>query len=91
MHLEPDRVVARDHRLREPVAVARLDLLERVGEPGPVPGVPLEGDGEVAAVPLRLGPWRDWVPTRGNLFGGPSATPPRIGELPRPRRRDPGE
>ncbi|MFI5494627.1 hypothetical protein [Actinoplanes sp. NPDC051859] len=48
------------------------------------------GDGEATAVPPRLGPWRDWVPARGNLFGGPTA-PPRIGELPRPRRRDPGE
>jgi len=49
------------------------------------------GDGVAAAVPARLGPWRDWVPARGNLFGEP-ADAPRIEELPRPRRRhDPGE
>jgi D-serine deaminase-like pyridoxal phosphate-dependent protein len=49
------------------------------------------GDGEAAAVPARLGPWRDWVPPRGNLFGGASAAS-RMDGLPRPRhRRDPGE
>ncbi len=48
------------------------------------------GDGEAAAVPPRLGPWRDWVPPRGNLLGGLGE--PRVGEMPRPRRRhDPGE
>ncbi|GGQ39208.1 hypothetical protein [Couchioplanes azureus] len=59
------------------------------------------GDGAATTVPPRLGPWRHWVPSRGNLFGGPvarsprvlggPAAPPRIEELPRPRRRDPGE
>ncbi len=48
------------------------------------------GDGEAVAVPPRLGQWRDWVPPRGVLLGGPG-TPRRIGELPRPRRCDPGE
>lgn len=48
------------------------------------------GDGVAAAVPPRLGPWRDWVPARGNLFGE-TAGGPRIEELPRPRRQDPGE
>jgi hypothetical protein len=48
------------------------------------------GDGVAAAVPPRLGPWRDWVPPRGNLLGE-KAGAPRI-ELPRHRRRhDPGE
>ncbi|OJF14811.1 hypothetical protein, partial [Couchioplanes caeruleus] len=28
------------------------------------------GDGANVAVPPRLGPWRHWVPPRGNLFGG---------------------
>jgi hypothetical protein len=48
------------------------------------------GDGEAVAVPPRLGAWRDWVPPRGHLLGGPS-TSHRIGELPQPRRTDPGE
>ncbi|MFI7601052.1 hypothetical protein [Actinoplanes sp. NPDC049681] len=50
------------------------------------------GDGVAAAVPPRLGPWRDWVPPRGNLFGAPAGPATRIEEFPRPRRRrDPGE
>ncbi|MEV6596984.1 hypothetical protein AB0M36_08995 [Actinoplanes sp. NPDC051346] len=49
------------------------------------------GDGAAVQVPPRLGPWRDWVPPRGHLFAGPAAAPTRIEELPRPRRRDPGE
>ena len=48
------------------------------------------GDGEAAAVPPHLGPWREWVPPRGNLFGSLGTTH-RIGELPQPRRADPGE
>ena len=48
------------------------------------------GDGEAVAVPPRLGEWRDWVPPRGMLFGSVD-TSRRIGELPRPRRFDPGE
>jgi len=48
------------------------------------------GDGVAAAVPPRLGPWRDWVPPRGNLLGE-TAGAPRIEQLPRHRRRDPGE
>ena len=48
------------------------------------------GDGAAAAVPSRLGPWRDWVPPRGNLFGS-IGTVRRVGELPQPRRSDPGE
>jgi hypothetical protein len=51
------------------------------------------GDGALAAVPPRLGQWRDWVPPRGNLFGETAGVHrPRIEELPRNRRRcDPGE
>jgi hypothetical protein len=48
------------------------------------------GDGEAVAVPPRLGPYREWVPPRGHLFGAPG-TAHRIGELPQPRRADPGE
>jgi len=49
------------------------------------------GDGAEVAVPPRLGPWRDWVPPRGNLFGPPPGAS-RMDDLPRPhRRRDPGE
>ncbi len=49
------------------------------------------GDGVAAAVPPRLGPWRDWVPPRGNLFGETTGSP-GVQELPRRQRRyDPGE
>jgi hypothetical protein len=48
------------------------------------------GDGEEAAVPPRLGPWREWVPPRGNLFGRPGVEH-RIGEVHHRRRADPGE
>jgi hypothetical protein len=49
------------------------------------------GDGVAVAVPPRLGPWREWVPPRGQLFGETAATA-RVDELPRNRRRvDPGE
>jgi hypothetical protein len=48
------------------------------------------GDGAAAAIPVRLGPWREWVPARGHLFGDPGGTR-RVGELPQPRRCDPGE
>jgi hypothetical protein len=48
------------------------------------------GDGDAVAVPPRLGPWRDWVPPRGHLFGVPGASR-QADELPQPRRSDPGE
>ena len=48
------------------------------------------GDGESAAVAPSLGPWRDWVPPRGHLFGRSTPTR-RLGEVPQPRRFDPGE
>jgi hypothetical protein len=49
------------------------------------------GDGVAAAVPPRLGPWRDWVPPRGNLLSETTSAP-RVQELPRRQRRyDPGE
>lgn len=48
------------------------------------------GDGEMAAVPPRLGQWREWVPPRGQIFG-PAATARRADEVPQPRRSDPGE
>jgi len=49
------------------------------------------GDGVAVSVPPRLGPWRDWVPARGNLLSerGPRY---RTDEVPnQPRRGDPGE
>lgn len=48
------------------------------------------GDGETVAVPPRLGPWREWVPPRGQLFG-PATAVRRTDEVPQPRRSDPGE
>jgi hypothetical protein len=48
------------------------------------------GDGEVVAVPRRLGPWREWTPERGHLFGA-SAGVRRVNGVPQPRRSDPGE
>jgi hypothetical protein len=48
------------------------------------------GDGAAAAVASHLGPWRDWVPPRGNLFGT-LGTVRRVDELPQPRRSEPGE
>jgi hypothetical protein len=47
------------------------------------------GDGEAAAVPPRLGQWRDWVPPRGHVLGW-TGNERRIGEV-QPRRADPGE
>ncbi|MGA5303180.1 hypothetical protein ACPCHT_24845 [Nucisporomicrobium flavum] len=49
------------------------------------------GDGVAVAVPRHLGPWRDWTPTRGNLFEGFHETSARVDEFPRRRRCDPGE
>jgi hypothetical protein len=53
------------------------------------------GDGDSAAVPIRLGQWRDWAPSRGHLLGEPVAprvVAPRVQGLPQRRRRhDPGE
>jgi hypothetical protein len=48
------------------------------------------GDGDLAAVPPRLGQWREWVPPRGHLFGVPSNLHRRPDEV-RQRRADPGE
>ncbi|WP_433827113.1 hypothetical protein ACQP2E_34250 [Actinoplanes sp. CA-015351] len=46
-------------------------------------------DGDMVAVPPRLGPWRDWTPSRGHLLG---AVPARVNGVPQPRRcGDPGE
>jgi hypothetical protein len=49
------------------------------------------GDGEAAAVPSQLAPWREWVPSRGHLFGASGGGVRRANEVPQPRRRDPGE
>jgi hypothetical protein len=48
------------------------------------------GDGELVAVPRRLGEWRDWVPPRGRLFTVPAEARQADG-VPQPRRCDPGE
>ncbi|MFC7527724.1 hypothetical protein [Actinoplanes sp. GCM10030250] len=47
------------------------------------------GDGEMATVPSRLAPWRDWVPTRGHLFGASASHGP-VRDVSQPRC-DPGE
>lgn len=49
------------------------------------------GDGDLAAVPPRLGQWREWVPPRGHLFGVKSEVAREPDEVPQPRRSDPGE
>ncbi len=49
------------------------------------------GDGELATVPPRLGPWRHWMPPRGHLFGLPADFRRPANEVPQPRRSDPGE
>jgi hypothetical protein len=48
------------------------------------------GDGEMAAVPPRLGQWRDWVPPRGHLFVAPGDLR-EPNEVHQHRRSDPGE
>ena len=48
------------------------------------------GDGDLVAVPPRLGPWREWVPARGYLFSASGAVRQPDG-VPQPRRCDPGE
>jgi hypothetical protein len=48
------------------------------------------GDGAAVTFPARLGPWREWVPSRGHLLGDPGGVR-RVGGLPQPRRCDPGE
>jgi hypothetical protein len=48
------------------------------------------GDGELVAVPPRLGQWRQWMPPRGHLFGVSTDVRKAANEVPRPRR-DPGE
>ncbi|GID25523.1 hypothetical protein [Paractinoplanes brasiliensis] len=48
------------------------------------------GDGDLVAVPPRLGQWREWVPPRGHVFGLPEVRP-TANEVPQPRRSDPGE
>ena len=47
------------------------------------------GDGAAAAVPPRLGQWRDWVPPRGHVLVA-TGTERRISEV-HQRRCDPGE
>jgi hypothetical protein len=71
-------------RLSEDGGEAALRLLDYVrGLRGP-------GDGAAVQVAARLGPWREWVPPRGHLFGAPGVAH-RISDLPHPRRSDPGE
>ncbi|GAA0447359.1 hypothetical protein Ade02nite_85180 [Paractinoplanes deccanensis] len=49
------------------------------------------GDGDLTPTPPRLGPWREWVPPRGHLFGFTPTTGRAPNEVPQPRRSDPGE
>lgn len=48
------------------------------------------GDGELVAVPRRLGRWREFAEPRGHLFGLPAEVR-RANGVPQPRRSDPGE
>lgn len=48
------------------------------------------GDGELVAVPRRLGHWREWAEPRRHLFGVPAEVR-RADGVPQPRRSDPGE
>ena len=49
------------------------------------------GDGDLAAVPPRLGQWRNWVPPRGHVLGMTAGINRSANEVPQPRRSDPGE
>ena len=49
------------------------------------------GDGDLTAVPPRLGQWRNWVPPRGHVFGMTAGINRAANEVPQPRRSDPGE
>ncbi|GAB1694173.1 hypothetical protein [Krasilnikovia sp. M28-CT-15] len=49
------------------------------------------GDGVAALVPPRIGPWREWVPPRGHLFGARDGVTRPDGVPNQPRRSDPGE
>jgi hypothetical protein len=53
------------------------------------------GDGDAVALAPVLAPWRDWTPSHGPLFGARRApvtrSARRAGEVPQPRRCDPGE
>ena len=79
-------------------AEARRTLLNIAEEGGVAAGRVLaylrdlrgSGDGEMAAVPPRLGQWREWMPPRGHLLGTATTTR-RTDEVPQPRRSDPGE
>jgi hypothetical protein len=49
------------------------------------------GDGDLIAVPPRLGMWREWAPARDYVLGS-AAPAPRVGEVHHhDRRSDPGE
>lgn len=88
-HLAPDTGGPDERRL--------LELLESGGEAaGRVLAYLRElrgsGDGEALAYPERLGPWRDWCPPRGDLWGrkrGGDVVHRRSHS--RPGRGDPGE
>jgi hypothetical protein len=83
----------------DPVAADARRLLLSIAEDGGVAAARVvdylreqrgAGDGELAAVPPRLGQWRQWIPPRGHLFGLSAGIRKAINEVPHPRR-DPGE
>jgi hypothetical protein len=83
-----DPVVAEAHRLLLSIAedggVAAARVVDYLREQRGA------GDGELAAVPPRLGQWRQWIPPRGHLFGVSADIRRAANEVPHPRR-DPGE
>ncbi|GIE93948.1 hypothetical protein [Paractinoplanes rishiriensis] len=85
--------------LNDPAVAEARRLLLNIAEDGGVAAARVlaylremrgAGDGDLAAVPMRLGPWREWAPPRGHLFGR-SADVRRPDGVPQPRRSDPGE
>lgn len=83
----------------DPVAADARRLLLSIAEDGGVAAARVvdylreqrgAGDGELAAVPPRLGQWRQWIPPRGHLFGLSTDIRKATNEVPHPRR-DPGE
>ncbi len=84
----------------DPAAAEMRRLLLTIAEDGEVAAARVvaylrelrgAGDGDLTAVPPRLGQWRNWVPPRGHLFSLPANIRRPANEVPHPRRSDPGE
>ena len=93
--LPGEPVGARDERALEDARLVMLSLAQDGGEAAQrlvtyLRALRGPGDGASAAVAPRLGPWRNWVPPRGNLFGSGRAVHHIADSAPR-RRADPGE